>query len=641
MFLTVSSIEKRSGVIIYMCGFAGYINMRYGQGVDKDVLNKMTQKLVHRGPDSSGYFIEENVGLGFRRLSIIDLEGGDQPLYNEDRSIVLMCNGEIFNYRELRNILIRKGHVFRTKSDVEVLVHLYEEEGEDFLNKLNGQFSFVIYDRKEKKLFLARDHFGINPLFYTVANGTFIFASEIKSILEHPLVRREVDLTGLDQILSFPGLVSPRTMFKDIESLKSGHHIIVSGSNIKITEYWDLDYPKIGEIPYDRPESYYVDRLRELLSQSIRYRLQADVPVGFYLSGGLDSSLIAAMIKNILPSVKRHSFSIGFTDTDMEINETKYQKIMTKRVESIHHEIIFEWNEISERLPNVIYQCECPVKESYNTCSMALSEATRNSGITVVLTGEGSDELFAGYIGYRFDQSGLRDSNTYDLETVLEGELREKLWGDKDVFYEKNQYEVRQLKNVLYSSNLNGLFEEFDCLNYELVNKERLQGKHPIHQRSYLDFKLRLADHLLSDHGDRMALANSVEARYPFLDINLVEFAKKIPPHLKLNYLNEKYILKKVAENHIPREIIEREKFGFRAPGSPSLLQQGITWVDDMLSYERIKRQGYFNPDVIEKLKIQYSQAGYKINPHLEDDLLMIVLTFGILLDLFKFPSLN
>src|SRR5919109_641815 len=390
-----------------MCGFAGYIDMRYGQGVDKDVLNKMTQKLVHRGPDSSGYFIEENVGLGFRRLSIIDLEGGDQPLYNEDRSIVLMCNGEIFNYCELRNILIRKGHVFRTKSDVEVLVHLYEEEGEDFLNKLNGQFSFVIYDRKEKKLFLARDHFGINPLFYTVANGMFIFASEIKSILEHPLVRREVDLTGLDQILSFPGLVSPRTMFKDIESLKSGHHIIVNGSNIKITEYWDLDYPKIGEIPYDRPESYYVDRLRELLSQSIRYRLQADVPVGFYLSGGLDSSLIAAMIKNILPNVKRHSFSIGFTDTDMEINETTYQKIMTKRVESIHHEIIFEWNEISERLPNVIYQCECPVKESYNTCSMALSEATRNNGITVVLTGEGSDELFAGYIGYRFDQSGL------------------------------------------------------------------------------------------------------------------------------------------------------------------------------------------------------------------------------------------
>jgi asparagine synthase (glutamine-hydrolysing) len=601
----------------------------------------MTQTLVHRGPDSSGYFVEEHVGLGFRRLSIIDIEGGDQPLFNEDGSIVLMCNGEIFNYRELKNTLIHKGHVFRTNCDVEVLLHLYEDEGLGFLNKLNGQFAFVIYDKKEKRLFLARDHFGINPLFYTITDGMLIFASEIKAILEHPSVRREVDLTGLDQILSFPGLVSPRTMFKDIESLKSGHYLTVKNADIKISEYWDLDYPRMSELPYDKPEGYYVDRLRELLAQSVRYRLQADVPVGFYLSGGLDSSLIAAFIKTVSPAVKRHSFSIGFTDSNKEIRETKYQELMAKRAESIHHEIIFDWFEISERLSSMIYQCECPVKESYNTCSLALSEATKKTGITVILTGEGSDELFAGYIGYRFDQSGMRSSKPYDLETILEDEVREKLWGDKDLFYEKNQLALQEIKTALYSSEVNEGFEAFDCLNFALVNQERIRGRHPIHQRSYLDFKLRLADHLLSDHGDRMALANAVEARYPFLDIDLVTFAKEIPPDLKLHGLIEKYILKKVAEGQVPQDIIDREKFGFRAPGSPYLLQQNLEWVNDMLSYERIKRQGYFNPDVIERLKGQYSQKGYKINPHLEDDFLMIVLTFGMLLDLFRLPSLR
>jgi asparagine synthase (glutamine-hydrolysing) len=223
----------------------------------------------------------------------------------------------------------------------------------------------------------------------------------------------------------------------------------------------------------------------------------------------------------------------------------------------------------------------------------------------------------------------------------LEDEVREKLWGDKDLFYEKNQLALQEIKTALYSSEVNEGFEAFDCLNFALVNQERIRGRHPIHQRSYLDFKLRLADHLLSDHGDRMALANAVEARYPFLDIDLVTFAKEIPPDLKLHGLIEKYILKKVAEGQVPQDIIDREKFGFRAPGSPYLLQQNLEWVNDMLSYERIKRQGYFNPDVIERLKGQYSQKGYKINPHLEDDFLMIVLTFGMLLDLFRLPSLR
>lgn len=622
-----------------MCGIVGYMDLRGARGIERETLVRMADKITHRGPDSSGYFIEDGMGLGFRRLSIIDLQGGDQPIYNEDRSVVLVCNGEIYNHVELRRELTQKGHVFRTHSDVEVVLHLYEEEGEGCVERLNGQFAFAVYDRRRKKLFLARDHFGINPLYYTVVDGAFIFGSEVKAILEHPSVERRVNLTGLDQILSFPGLVSPTTMFEGIHSLKSGHHITVSDAQVSVAEYWDLDYPREGELSYDKPESYYREKLEELFFESVKTRLQADVPVGFYLSGGLDSSMVAAAIKKVSTNGRRASFSIGFTDK--EICETAYQQMMVRHVDSAHHEIIFDWSEIVERLSDMIYHCECPVKETYNTCSMALSQAAREAGITVILTGEGADELFAGYVGYRFDRFGARKAKKYDLEAVLEDELRARVWGDHDLLYEVDLSSLREVNTAIYSDGANLLFEDFHCLNHELVNKERLAGRHAIHQRSYLDFKLRLSDHLLSEHGDRMALANSVEGRYPFLDKNLVEFARQIPPDLKLSNLTEKYILKRIAEGLIPRDIIEREKFGFRAPGSPYLLQQNNEFINDLLSYERIKRQGYFNPDVIERLKARYSQVGFKLNFPFETDLLNIVLTFGIFLDLFEMPDLS
>jgi asparagine synthase (glutamine-hydrolysing) len=607
--------------------------------VERDVLVRMAGTLVHRGPDSCGFFTEPDIALGFRRLSIIDLEGGDQPIYNEDGSIVLVCNGEIYNYRELRAKLISKGHVFKTKCDVEVLVHLYEDCGADFLNWLNGQFAFAIYDRRERKLILGRDHFGINPLYYTIADGQLIFGSEIKAILEHPLVSREVDLTGLDQVLTFPGLVSPRTMFKGVHSLKSGHYLTVKGSDIRDVEYWDLDYPKDGEIAYDRPERAYVADLTELFTRSVKYRLQADVPVGFYLSGGLDSSLIAAMIREVSPDARRHSFSIAFRDRSMD--ETGYQRMMASNVNSIHHEIVFDWAEIPARLEQMIYHCECPVKETYNTCSMSLSEATKKNGITVILTGEGADELFAGYVGYRFDQFGARNDGRYEYEAALAEELSERVWGDRNLFYENDLYRTGEIKAALYSEALLATFPEFDCLNFEPVNKERLKGRHPLHQRSYLDVKLRMSDHLITDHGDRMAMANSVEARYPFLDIDLARYALTMPPELKLNGFTEKYALRKMAEGLVPKEIVNREKFGFHAPASPALLQGGDEWAMDMLSCSRIKRQGYFNPDVIEKLKQQYSQEGFRLNLPFEIDLLIVVLTFGILLDRYGMPELN
>lgn len=623
-----------------MCGICGYFDISKERDAEINILKNMADTLFYRGPDSSGFFLKDNLGMGFRRLSLIDLDGGNQPLYNEDQTIVLVCNGEIYNYRELKKQLIQKGHKFRTNTDVEVLIHLYEEYGLDFLNQLNGQFAFALYDFQKQQLILARDPMGICPLFYTIVDKILIFGSEIKAILAHPLVRREVDLVGLDQILTFPGLVSPRTMFKDINSLKSGHYIIIKDSQVKVTEYWDLDYPKINENPVYQAESYYTEKLQDILIQSVKYRLNADVPVGVYVSGGLDSSLIAAIVNKICPD-ELHSFSIGFTDKD--ICESKYREILLKQLNFLHHEIWFDWDQISDGLVKAIYHSECPLKETYNTASLALSSCANSNHIKAVLTGEGADELFAGYVGYRFEELRNNSPNQkdYSLESVLEDELRLKVWGDENIFYETDLYAYRETKLALYSSELNQRFIEFDCLNFELVNKDKLRERHFIHQRSYLDFKLRLSDHLVADHGDRMALANSVEARYPFLDINLVEFTREIPPNLKLNKLQEKYILKQAAKDFLPSPIINREKFAFHAPGSPNLLKQNVEYINDILSTNLIKKQGYFNPTAIEHLKKQYLQDDFRLNLPFDMDLLIIPLTFGIFLQKFNMPNIN
>ncbi|HXO42600.1 MAG TPA: asparagine synthase (glutamine-hydrolyzing) [Thermoanaerobaculia bacterium] len=623
-----------------MCGFVGYVDLRGERAADRELLARMTGKLVHRGPDSAGYFLEDTVGLGFRRLSIIDLETGDQPIFSEDGQLVLLCTGEIYNYRELRRELEERGHVFATRSDVEALLHLYEESGPELLARINGQFAFVLYDRRRRVFLLARDHFGVTPLYYAVADGFFLFGSEIKALLEHPAAPRQVDLTGLDQVLCLPGVVSPRTLFRGIASLPAGHRIVVQDSRVETAEYWDLEYPRTDELPYDEPESHYVEELSALLARSVEYRLQSDVPIGLYLSGGLDSSLVTAMACRLRGGAQ-HTFSISFADRS--IDETRYQRLMAERLGTVHHEIRFDWREIASRLRDMVYHCECPVRESYNTCSLALSAAARQEGIKVILGGEGADELFAGYPGYVFDQLGPRRSPDEGPDALLERQLRERLWGDAQLFYEIDLRAFHATRANLYSPALLGALATFDCASLPLVNHERLRGRHPIHQRSYLDVKLRLADHLLADHGDRMALANSVEGRYPFLDVGVVDLVREIPPGLKVNDFVEKYVLKRVAAELLPPEIIAREKFGFRAPGSPYLLAQRIDWIDDLLSYDRIKRQGFFDPDKVEALRTRATHAaqdGRGLNPHLETDFLMIVLTFNLMCDVFDLPGI-
>lgn len=602
-------------------------------GNERDYISRMSSTLLHRGPDEQKVVLFDNLALGFCRLSIIGLENGMQPIYNEDESIVVICNGEIFNYIELRDQLKSEGHIFRTQSDVEVIVHLYEEFETEFLNQLNGQFAFVLYDKRRKILFCARDQMGIIPFFYTFVDNTFIFGSEIKAILEYPLVEKNVDMVGLDQIFTFSGLVSPRTMFKNINSLENGHFLIIDqdGRLIK-KEYWDLIYPEEGARPHSKSEDYYIERLEDLFTTAIKFRLRSDVASGFYLSGGLDSSMIAMKAHSLAPTIRKEAFSIDFPDA--QLSESVYQKIVASQCNSSLNQKVFFHDDVIARLRDSIYHSECPIKETYNTASMALSELVKKKGIKVILSGEGADELFAGYVGYRFDK--IREMNIMRHHFgQAEENIRVKLWGDPSFFYEYDFTELNILKKNLYAEDLGPVFDEINCLNYPVINIHRINKRHRLDKRSYIDYKLRLVDHLVSDHGDRMALANSVEVRYPFLDKNLVEFSTLIPPELKLKDLTEKFILKRMASSFVPRLIIDREKFGFVAPGSPYLIKKNIEFINDTLSFDLIKKQGYFNPYQIEKLKIQYGQDNFNINAPFENDLLIVVLTFGILLDKF------
>ena len=622
-----------------MCGITGMLDLAGRGRVDPDVLAAMTQVLTHRGPDSMGQFVDGDIGFGFRRLQIIDLESGEQPIQNEDGSMALVCNGEIFNEPDLRQQMEAKGHRFRTRTDVEVLLHLYEEHGVEMIDRINGQFAFAIYDGPRRQLFLARDHFGINPLYFTVVDDLFLFASEIKALLEHPAVPREVDLVGLDQVLCLPGVVSPRTLFKGVESLPSGHLITVQGREVSVREYWDLSYPE--EPVEERPESYYVDALEELFARSIERRMRSDVPVGLFVSGGMDSSLIASFAaRHRGDDEEQHAFSVTFEDK--ELDESFYQRLVTRELDMRLHETLIDHTLIERRLREMIAHCECPVKETFNTCILELAEDARAHDITVVLTGQGADELFGGYVGYRLDSLGDRKGQeAFGVDAILEEEMREHLWGDASIFYEKEQVAFKDVRLALVSPTLREDFDDtVDCLRFPPVNKERLRGRHPLHQRSYLDFKLRLADHLLSDHGDRMVMAKGVEARYPFLDIDLVEMVTRIPVDLMVKDLTEKYLLRQVARPHVPAKVLQREKFGFFSPGTPFLLQQGVEWVEDLLSFDYVARLGYFDPHLVERLRKKYSRPGAFVHPHIETDLLMVVLSFHILCEHFSLPAL-
>lgn len=604
-----------------MCGICGIYNQKGRRPVDRAILERMLEKIRHRGPDGSQTLVLEQMGLGFNRLSFLDFQGGMQPIQNEDGTLSLICNGEIFNYRELKAELTGKGHVFRTETDVEVILHLYEEHGTDFVNRLNGQFAIALYDDKNRQLLLVRDQIGIAPLFYTIVDGRVVFASEIKGILEYPGVERRLNLKAVDQLMNFPGIVSPVTFFEGIYSLEGGHMLrILPEQEPENLEYWDLIYDPVEE---DRGEAYYVEKLREMLKEAISRRLVADVPIGFYISGGLDSSVVACYIgKYLLNSYYSFSAEIG----SGELDESHFQKIVRDCVKSNHYHTKVAEEEIWDNLSQVIYHTEAAVKESYDVAAFLLSALVEGSPAKAVLTGQGSDEFFYGYAGYMVDQFRSMQRGSMSPEECACNEL---LWGDPYFRYERIHPEIREIHRKVYSADVRGEIDRFSAWAKSPINVERVKGLSTQKRRSYIDYKLRLSDHLLGEHGDRMFFSHSVEGRHPFLDVDLLSFVTTIPDKYKLDGVNEKYILKKASEGIVPDEILKRKKFPFQAPGMSAMIKrsEGREFLDESL----IRKYHIFDVDYVNEMKQIYRQSDFKLMGAYEIDYLLIVMTVTML----------
>lgn len=603
-----------------MCGICGIYNLRGSKRIDEEIVNKMLFAIRHRGPDGSRTMINNQMALGFNRLSFLDLKNGMQPILNEDKTISMICNGEIFNWHELKSELIKKGHEFRTETDVEVVLHLYEEYGVEFPKYLNGQFAIALYDERNRQMLLVRDQIGICPLFYTVADDRVIFGSEIKAILEYPGIERKLNLKAVDQLMNFPGIVSPTTFFKNIYSLRAGHMLLIKPEQeIEDIEYWDLIYNQ----EEDKGEAYYIERLREFLKKAIQRRLIADVPIGFYISGGLDSSIVACYIgKYMLNSFYSFSAEIGSGDLD----ESRFQKIVCDCVHSSHYSTKVAEEEIWNNLSKVIYHAESAVKESYDVAAYMLSGLVSESPAKAVLTGQGSDEFFCGYVGYMVDLFRNMQKNKMSME---ECEVNERLWGDKYFRFERNHPEINKIHSKIYSEDIRSEQEKFSAFAASPINLERVKNLSSQQRRSYIDYKLRLSDHLLGEHGDRMFFSHSVEGRHPFLDAELLSFVATIPDKYKLKGVNEKYILKKAGEGIVPDEILKRKKFPFQAPGMSSMIKKpsDMNFLDD----EMIKKYGIFDVNYVNEMKKMYGQNDFELMGAYEIDYLLIVMTVTML----------
>ncbi len=612
-----------------MCGITGIFNYKSFQQPDKEILSNMLIRISHRGPDESGIYLNQNIGLGHVRLSILDLKTGSQPMSDENGFYWIVFNGEIFNYIELRNELVKKAYKFRTTSDTEVLLYLYKEYGAACLSKLNGQFAFAIWNKKKKELFLARDRVGIRPLFYTNVSGSFIFGSEIKSILEHPDVTPEISSHSLFQIFTFWTTITPNTAFKDIYELPPGHFMLVNSKGIQKNHWWELKFPSSGEennISFKNA----VEELNKIYSDAVKIRLRADVPVGAYLSGGLDSSIITSYIKDIFPDILR-TFSIGFAES--EFDESSYQKIVVDYLKTKHSGVQCSSEEIANIFPEVIWHTETPLLRTSPAPMYLLSNSVRENNYKVVITGEGADEIFAGY--NIFKETIIRRFWAKQPGSRIRPLLLQKLYpyipqlserpGALKFFF---GYKLTETDSPFYShllrwhntSRINSFFSDeikSQLKNYDPIIelKEKLpvgfNNWNALSKAQWLETKIFMSGYLLSSQGDRMAMANSIEGRYPFLDHRIIEFAATLPADYKLKGLNEKYLLKQLMQGRLPDSILKRSKQAYRAPIQSAFLSKNAPdYVKQLLSPAYIKKAGVFNPDSISVFLSKLEKTG-------------------------------
>ncbi len=637
-----------------MCGIAGYFNLTKFQPPDKELIRKMVQIIRHRGPDEFGAYFDNKCVLGQARLSIIDLSSGSQPMCNENGSIWISYNGEIFNYLELRKELLAVGHKFKTKSDTEVIIHAYEEYGVGCLEKFNGQFAFAIYDKNKKSLFVARDRMGIRPVYYTIHNNKFYFASEIKSLFCEQSIPRGIDYKGLSEIFTWWTTSPPRTVFENINELEAGHYLLIKDGEIKNSKYWSIDYPE--EYDRNRSISSWAEELHELLVDSVRLRLRADVPVGAYLSGGLDSSVTTALIKKFTTN-KLETFSVAFHDKAYD--ESEYQSQMAEFLGTNHHQVKCSYDNIAQSFPSVIYHTEKPIVRTAPTPLYLLSKLVNDANFKVVLTGEGADEIFAGYD--IFKETMIRKFWAKNPESSWRPMLLKKLYptlplsGARAKFYletfyknglsEIDKYYFSHIPRINTTSKIKDFFSckvkdqirDHDTLNaFGTDLPENFFKWHNLSRAQFIEAKSLLAGYLLSSQGDRVSAANSVEGRFPFLDHRLVEFATKIPPWHKLLGLKEKYVLKQAMKKELPKEIIERVKQPYMAPDSNCFFQENKPgYIDYLMSDKMIDKYGIFNSKYTDKLVNKCSRL---VHAHLsfKDNMSFIgILSTQLLIDKF------
>lgn len=614
----------------YMCGIAGIINLRHNTAINDAVLSDMASIMYHRGPDGTGIYNDKQVGLAHARLSIIDINGGNQPIHNEDNNVWVVFNGEIFNYIELRDKLKIQGHVFYTHSDTEVIVHLYEEYGDNFMKYLNGQFSIALWDKQKQKLLLIRDRVGITPLFYTQINGQLIFASEIKSILVALKQAPSLNKQALDQLMTFWSPVSPNTLFENIYEVPPGDFLTIENGSVKKKKFWDWEFAKPGEY-LDKPESTLIEELHDLLIDATKIRLRSDVPVGAYLSGGLDSSVITALIHNY-GDVDLRTFSIGFDDGALD--ESDYQNQMIKHLGADHSRIQCSYSDIAENFRATIWHTEAPILRTAPIPMNQLSKLVHDKGYKVVLTGEGADEVLGGYD--IFKEGKIRQFWAKNPDSSFRPSLLKRLYPYLDlskkqgVIYLKNFFGAElEHPELSYFAHLPRWTTTAKCKQFfsedmkvnlsdnaiselEKTFPARVSELDPFNKSQFIEAKSLMAGYLLCSQGDRMLMKNSVEGRFPFLDHRVIEFANSINPKFKMKVLNEKYLLKQSMRRYLPETIVDRFKQPYRAPDIPSFFTDKTPeYVKDLLSIETIKKYNYFHPARVEKLvnKIERGRA--------------------------------
>lgn len=639
-----------------MCGIAGIVDYS-GKRVDGPVIEKMLCAINYRGPDESGIYLSDHTGIGNVRLSIIDLSTGQQPLSDLSGRFWIVFNGEIFNYPELREILVKKGYNLKTHSDTEVLVQLYALYGSECLQMLNGQFAFAIWDKVKEEVFIARDRIGIRPLFYNLSNGRFTFASEIKSIFTQKDIVPEFSYENLSQIYTFWTAITPGTAFKNIYELSPGHYLKYNREGIKTERYWELSYNDTFE-GITMPEA--LENFRELFYDAVRIRLRADVEVAAYLSGGIDSSSTVAYIKDIEPGVL-NTFSIGFRDRDFD--ETDYQNEAVKFLNTRHKSITCSSDDISRSFPKVIWHTETPVTRTAPAPMFLLSKLVRENNIKVVITGEGADEMLAGYD--IFKEAKIRRFWANQPDSAIRPKLLTKLYPYLPQMRQANPailkmfygYKLEETDNPFYSHLLRWNNSNHIKKHFSEQLKSQLNGYSPLdHLEQYLpgDFgkwdyleksqwletSIFMSGYLLSSQGDRMAMANSVEGRYPFLDYRVIEFCNKLPADFKLNGLNEKFFLKKLMQGKIPDSIVKRSKQAYRAPiKSAFMTENAPEYVKEMLSPELFRKAGIFDYTSISNLLQKIELTGN--SSEVDDMVLASVISTHLLFTMFPERSFN